>query len=183
MILSKAEERVVLKKVRRFARRNFYEDERYSVKIKLSTLDEVVNYLTEEFIERADINNLNCTFKSMAAFEKYLDSLSMDKYLQPVLRKSKKMIIEEIARSPKYQIKIIEAECHKVRKMIFDRYESIVDIDGNVWREDNSAFEKFYMSICRGDEYFIVSELLSDEFKTSPEYYDSWMRKKFPLKK
>ena len=107
MILSKAEERVVLNKVRRFARRNFYEDERYSVKIKLSTLDEVVNYLTEEFIERADINNLNCTFKSMAAFEKYLDSLSMDKYLQPVLRKSKKMIIEEIDRSPKYQIKII----------------------------------------------------------------------------
>lgn len=183
MVLNKAEERMVLKKVKGFARRNFYEADRYGVKIKLSTLNEIVYYLTEEFLDRAGISNLNVTFKSMAAFEKYLDGLSLDKYLQPVLKEGKEKIIEEIARSPKYQIKIIEAECHKVRKMIFDRYESVIDIDGNEWREDNDAFEKFYMGICKGDEYFIVSELLSDDFKTSPEYYESWMRQKVSLKK
>ena len=50
MVLNKAEERMVLKKVKGFARRNFYEADRYGVKIKLSTLNEIVYYLTEEFI-------------------------------------------------------------------------------------------------------------------------------------
>lgn len=45
MVLNKAEERMVLKKVKGFARRNFYEDDRYGVKIKLSTLNEIVDYL------------------------------------------------------------------------------------------------------------------------------------------
>lgn len=105
MVLNKAEERMVLKKVKGFARRNFYEDDRYGVKIKLSTLNEIVDYLTEEFLDRAGISNLNFTFKSMATFEKYLDGLSLDKYLQPVLREGKEKLLKKLLVLPNIRLK------------------------------------------------------------------------------